>query len=166
MKIGRNEPCPCGSGRNYRWCCLGRDEERRAAATRSSAGTDRAGLREEALDQRAVGGDLGAQRLDRDRTAQRLVHAAVDHAHRAGRQARLDEVCAQPPAGERVRAHAAALPRVTGRVKRRIARRYPRTVHDFAVKFGPARSTGIALATADAMRATASARPASPRPDP
>jgi hypothetical protein len=25
-KIGRNEPCPCGSGRKYKRCCLGSDE--------------------------------------------------------------------------------------------------------------------------------------------
>jgi len=24
-KIGRNEPCPCGSGRKYKKCCLGKD---------------------------------------------------------------------------------------------------------------------------------------------
>ena len=23
-KIGRNEPCPCGSGRKYKHCCLGK----------------------------------------------------------------------------------------------------------------------------------------------
>ncbi|MGH6912329.1 MAG: SEC-C metal-binding domain-containing protein, partial [Geminicoccales bacterium] len=22
MKTGRNEPCPCGSGRKYKQCCL------------------------------------------------------------------------------------------------------------------------------------------------
>jgi hypothetical protein len=26
-KIGRNEPCPCGSGRKYKKCCLQKDEE-------------------------------------------------------------------------------------------------------------------------------------------
>lgn len=26
MKIGRNEPCPCGSGRKYKKCCLPKDE--------------------------------------------------------------------------------------------------------------------------------------------
>lgn len=26
MKIGRNEPCPCGSGKKYKHCCLGKDE--------------------------------------------------------------------------------------------------------------------------------------------
>ncbi len=26
VKIGRNEPCPCGSGKKYKNCCLGKDE--------------------------------------------------------------------------------------------------------------------------------------------
>ena len=25
MGIGRNEPCPCGSGRKYKQCCLGKN---------------------------------------------------------------------------------------------------------------------------------------------
>ena len=25
-KIGRNDPCPCGSGRKYKRCCMGKDE--------------------------------------------------------------------------------------------------------------------------------------------
>ena len=28
-KIGRNTPCPCGSGNKYKKCCLGKDEEKR-----------------------------------------------------------------------------------------------------------------------------------------
>ncbi len=24
LKIGRNDPCPCGSGRKFKKCCLGR----------------------------------------------------------------------------------------------------------------------------------------------
>jgi SEC-C motif len=27
MKLGRNEPCHCGSGAKYKRCCLGKDEE-------------------------------------------------------------------------------------------------------------------------------------------
>ncbi|MDD5147799.1 MAG: DUF5677 domain-containing protein [Candidatus Daviesbacteria bacterium] len=27
MKIGRNDPCPCGSGKKYKKCCLGKDKE-------------------------------------------------------------------------------------------------------------------------------------------
>ena len=26
-KIGRNDPCPCGSGKKYKHCCLGRSNE-------------------------------------------------------------------------------------------------------------------------------------------
>jgi SEC-C motif len=25
-QVGRNEPCPCGSGRKYKHCCLAKDE--------------------------------------------------------------------------------------------------------------------------------------------
>jgi hypothetical protein len=25
--VGRNEPCPCGSGRKYKKCCLSKHEE-------------------------------------------------------------------------------------------------------------------------------------------
>jgi hypothetical protein len=28
MKVGRNEPCPCGSGKKYKHCCLAREERR------------------------------------------------------------------------------------------------------------------------------------------
>lgn len=27
MKIGRNEPCPCGSGKKYKKCCLNKDQQ-------------------------------------------------------------------------------------------------------------------------------------------
>ena len=33
MKIGRNEPCICGSGKKYKRCCLG---EERNTVTESS----------------------------------------------------------------------------------------------------------------------------------
>ena len=35
MKAGRNDPCPCGSGKKYKKCCLGTD--RVASATRALA---------------------------------------------------------------------------------------------------------------------------------
>ena len=25
MKVGRNDPCPCGSGKKYKKCCLGKN---------------------------------------------------------------------------------------------------------------------------------------------
>jgi len=34
---GRNEPCPCGSGRKYKQCCLAKDEQAAAAARAAAA---------------------------------------------------------------------------------------------------------------------------------
>jgi tetratricopeptide (TPR) repeat protein len=31
-KVGRNQPCPCGSGKKYKQCCLEADEAARIAA--------------------------------------------------------------------------------------------------------------------------------------
>jgi hypothetical protein len=28
MKTSRNDPCPCGSGKKYKACCMGRDQAR------------------------------------------------------------------------------------------------------------------------------------------
>jgi hypothetical protein len=38
-QVGRNEPCPCGSGKKYKQCCLGKDEaaEREARAKSAEA---------------------------------------------------------------------------------------------------------------------------------
>ena len=30
-KVGRNDPCPCGSGKKYKRCCEARDREREAS---------------------------------------------------------------------------------------------------------------------------------------
>lgn len=32
MKIGRNAPCPCGSGKKYKRCCLGKDQKQTTEA--------------------------------------------------------------------------------------------------------------------------------------
>ncbi len=39
MKVGRNDPCPCGSGKKYKKCCLAKDEvaARQAAQERAAA---------------------------------------------------------------------------------------------------------------------------------
>ncbi|MEH3528406.1 SEC-C metal-binding domain-containing protein, partial [Klebsiella variicola] len=34
-KIGRNEPCPCGSGRKYKYCCRGFEHKDRKPHTPS-----------------------------------------------------------------------------------------------------------------------------------
>ena len=37
-QLGRNDPCHCGSGRKYKQCCLGKDEDAaRAARTKAAA---------------------------------------------------------------------------------------------------------------------------------
>jgi len=33
-KIGRNQPCPCGSGKKYKHCCLSNDQASRAHSAR------------------------------------------------------------------------------------------------------------------------------------
>ncbi|MGD0677391.1 MAG: SEC-C metal-binding domain-containing protein [Polyangiaceae bacterium] len=33
VKVGRNKPCPCGSGKKYKKCCLASDEAARPRAT-------------------------------------------------------------------------------------------------------------------------------------
>ena len=32
MKVGRNDPCPCGSGKKYKQCCLRKEQASRAKA--------------------------------------------------------------------------------------------------------------------------------------
>ena len=39
-KIGRNEPCPCGSGKKYKQCCLAKDEAARLAPSVAAQADD------------------------------------------------------------------------------------------------------------------------------
>jgi len=41
VRVGRNDPCPCGSGRKYKQCCLPKDEAA-AAVARAKAAEDAA----------------------------------------------------------------------------------------------------------------------------
>lgn len=36
MSVSRNAPCPCGSGKKYKKCCLGQEEKRAAEARREA----------------------------------------------------------------------------------------------------------------------------------
>jgi len=36
-KLGRNDPCPCGSGKKYKQCCLAKDEAKERAARAKAA---------------------------------------------------------------------------------------------------------------------------------
>jgi hypothetical protein len=37
MTVGRNDPCPCGSNKKYKKCCLAKDEAARAAQLAAEA---------------------------------------------------------------------------------------------------------------------------------
>lgn len=37
MKLGRNDPCHCGSGKKYKQCCLAKDEAKERAARAQAA---------------------------------------------------------------------------------------------------------------------------------
>jgi hypothetical protein len=37
-KVGRNEPCPCGSGQKYKRCCLGKPPKPLQAAAAGNSG--------------------------------------------------------------------------------------------------------------------------------
>jgi len=37
VRVGRNDPCPCGSGRKYKQCCLAKDEAAAAVARAKAA---------------------------------------------------------------------------------------------------------------------------------
>ncbi len=84
-KTGRNDPCPCGSGKKYKVCCLHKDEAAalKAAEARQTAATERA---------RAFFSELGEQMADGEldeasNAVVDLVHAGkLDEAEAAARE--------------------------------------------------------------------------------
>jgi uncharacterized protein YecA (UPF0149 family) len=68
-EVGRNDPCPCGSGKKYKHCCMRKDQQRRRAGVGSSTGHPR----EQA-------GNLlqGIRRLGRQLKSQRPGEQATD----------------------------------------------------------------------------------------
>lgn len=50
LETGRNQPCPCGSGRKYKKCCLASDEAQVREATSESDADGRAGGESDWLD--------------------------------------------------------------------------------------------------------------------
>jgi tetratricopeptide (TPR) repeat protein len=85
-KPGRNAPCPCGSGKKYKHCCLPQDEDaaREALAQKKKAEAEE--QRERALSLRAARERIEA-RLDQTAELADASNAVVDLVH-AGR---LDE---------------------------------------------------------------------------
>jgi TolA-binding protein len=93
-KIGRNDPCPCGSGRKYKRCCLPAHEAaaaERAAAAQAAAATEAARHVPPVVDWEADDDDL-------DETSNRVVDliqaGQLDEAEQAARDllARYPEV--------------------------------------------------------------------------
>lgn len=60
MSVGRNAPCPCGSGKKYKKCCLKSDEQSRLAERKTDLdgpfGEIRSGMRfEDIAEDRCTG---------------------------------------------------------------------------------------------------------------
>jgi tetratricopeptide (TPR) repeat protein len=96
-KPGRNDRCPCGSGKKYKHCCLARDEEAERARAVAPAPRRHIGAAAGTPPPRLQIGDIAAEIADRlaaqyggDNTGEELTiasNAAVDLVH-AGK---LDE---------------------------------------------------------------------------
>ena len=67
-EVGRNDPCPCGSGKKYKKCCMGK-----AAPRRPAPAAKRPGVREQL---QAAAGHAQAGRLEQAEQAYEQVLAA------------------------------------------------------------------------------------------
>ncbi len=54
MKVKRNEPCPCGSGKKYKYCCYATDSAKREAARIAETEKENTAADEAATDDSAV----------------------------------------------------------------------------------------------------------------
>jgi len=95
-RTGRNDPCPCGSGKKYKHCCLERDR----TAELASASAQRVALQTQQANQTAQRKDYKAELLESQATLQEaqaldaasnavvdLVHAGrLDEAEQAARE--------------------------------------------------------------------------------
>jgi tetratricopeptide (TPR) repeat protein len=82
-KIGRNDPCPCGSGKKYKRCCLEKhEEEARAAAA--------AAREEEAPSSRS----LSAYYADNDEVPDELSNRVIELIQE-GKLEEAEETCAE-----------------------------------------------------------------------
>lgn len=80
--VGRNEPCPCGSGKKYKKCHLEKDEAERVAAARAKAAEEEAKEQERLQKERAR--REAFREADRQATAEALRESqALDAASNA-----------------------------------------------------------------------------------
>jgi SEC-C motif len=60
-QVGRNEACPCGSGRKYKHCCLEKDEKKaREARARAAEKEAKAAAKAESTDEKGGAATEGA----------------------------------------------------------------------------------------------------------
>lgn len=64
MKVGRNQPCPCGSGKKYKKCCLDKDQEAAANVNHGEYGRRRIRKTEEKIISMLI--DYGKERFGED----------------------------------------------------------------------------------------------------
>jgi tetratricopeptide (TPR) repeat protein len=90
-EIGRNDPCPCGSGKKYKKCCMGKAPARRPAAAPPKA--DAAAQLKQAADHARAGRVEPAQKLYRQvlEARPRNVAALFGLAELEGRIGRTEE---------------------------------------------------------------------------
>jgi tetratricopeptide (TPR) repeat protein len=84
-KTGRNDPCPCGSGKKYKKCCLAKDEEahrqRQAiAAAAIEPADDHHGFCDECYDQLAEASNAVVDLVDAGKLdeAEQAAHALLE----------------------------------------------------------------------------------------
>jgi tetratricopeptide (TPR) repeat protein len=82
-KIGRNDPCPCGSGKKYKQCCLAKDEAA-ARAARAAQPVVPPPPRLSAANFSQAGDDDGEQLTEASNAVVDMVHAGdLDAAEQA-----------------------------------------------------------------------------------
>lgn len=68
MKVGRNEPCPCGSGKKYKHCCYAKDSVKHEEPLLEANPEEDPADGESA---EATGSEGGARERDHDRNTNR-----------------------------------------------------------------------------------------------
>jgi tetratricopeptide (TPR) repeat protein len=82
-KTGRNDPCPCGSGKKYKRCCVEKDEAAATAAAESSREAERVRSRSR-LDELAFMDAAAEELTEASNSIVDLVHAGkLDEAEAA-----------------------------------------------------------------------------------
>jgi tetratricopeptide (TPR) repeat protein len=86
-KVGRNDPCPCGSGKKYKRCCRAKDEQQRLESRQASVASLRDAFR-------AMAEEAGSSLAEVDGLAERvlaLIEAGqLDEAEACARKLEVD----------------------------------------------------------------------------